>query len=62
MSLPGPHTYIQMAGYSIQNTTYNIKACRNRRYENARIQDYRMQRIQDAGILYTKLFAAWWPL
>ena len=40
MSLPGPHTYVQMAGYSIQETTYNIKACRNRR----------MRKCKDAGL------------
>ena len=46
--------------YRIQHTTSKHAGIEG--YENARIQDYRMQRIQDAGILYTKLFAAWWPL
>ena len=66
----GAHSTIQNGGYSIQNTVKKHAAYSIQKYKDTKMQDTRMQRIQDAGTKMQRIqdggskqpFAAWWPL
>ena len=72
MSLPRPYSIIlhpecriQDTGYkiqqtSMQDTAYKIQQTSMQAYKDTKMQDTKMQRIQDTGI--KQAFAAWWPL
>ena len=50
MLLLGAHSTIQIDGYSIQDTVNKHAAYSMQTYKDTKMQDTRMQRIQDAGI------------
>ena len=50
LSVLGAHSTIQIGGYSIQDTVNKHAAYSMQTYKHTKMQDTRMQRIQDAGI------------